>query len=228
MSNITITPVDLGSVIYGDSLHEDDTLTFSGADSYVEGTLLARRKTSADSYAGVIVGTGAKTIALTALSGKSMKVGAYVLTVGNVTAGVGPATMVDPDGISASVTLATSGAHNIPSLGVTFAITAGGTELDDNATVTFTVAAGGKLVAFDPAGENGVNVPTSVLTYPVTASGSGDVPIRALVSGKVRKQRLIIDADGDGDNITAAHIEALREVGIYALSVKDLSVLDNQ
>lgn len=74
--------------------------------------------------------------------------------------------------------------------------------------------------------ENGI--PKAVLTYDVTATGAGDVPMRALVNGRVRKERLIIDADGDGSNVDAAVLDQLRDYSITALSVKDLSVLDNQ
>lgn len=87
----------------------------------------------------------------------------------------------------------------------------------------------GKLVLFVKGGvvnENGI--PKAVLTYPVSNAGAGDVNIRAMVSGDVRKERLIIDADGDDSNIDAAVIDQLRDYGIVAHNVKELAILDNQ
>lgn len=36
------TTLDYGSVVYSDPIHEDDSLDFAGADTYLEGTLLGR------------------------------------------------------------------------------------------------------------------------------------------------------------------------------------------
>lgn len=86
-----------------------------------------------------------------------------------------------------------------------------------------------KFVPFVKGGTtNEDGIPKAVLTYDVTAAEAGDVAMRALVNGRVRKERLIIDADGDGSNVDAAVLDGLRNYSITALSVKDLSVLDNQ
>ena len=42
MENITVTNVDLGSVIFRDAQFRDDLLTFAGAATVLEGTILAR------------------------------------------------------------------------------------------------------------------------------------------------------------------------------------------
>lgn len=82
-----------------------------------------------------------------------------------------------------------------------------------------------KLVPFVIGGStNGNGVPGKVLTYDVTSTGAGDVPIRALSAGKVKKERLIEDGDGDGDNLTALHFDALRSVSIVPVSVEQLGV----
>ena len=133
MSNITITNNDLGSVVYKDGEFRDDLLTFAGADTFAEGTILARD----------------------------------------------------------SVSL--------------------------------------KLVPFVKGGvtnENGI--PKTVLTYEVSATGAGDVAVRSLVSGTVRKERLIIDADGDDSNVDNAVIDQLRDYSIVAANVQELNILDNQ
>jgi hypothetical protein len=228
MSNITITqPIDLGSVIYSEPVHEDDSLYFSAEDTFVEGTLLARRHTSADSYAGVITGTGTRVATLSAPAGK-LKVGAYTLVAGTLTSGVGSWTLTDPDGQSAQyTTAAATGNLFFPGLGVFVDIADTGTNFVTADSVAFTVADGSGYRPFSPSGGNGSQYPAAVLTYEAYKASSGSLPIRALVGGKVRKERLIIDADGDGDNITQAHVDALRANGIFALSVRDLSVLDN-
>lgn len=80
----------------------------------------------------------------------------------------------------------------------------------------------GKLVAFDPDDVGGVDheVAKAVLTYDVTAAGAGDVAIRALVKGTVNADRLVID---DGAAVTAAHLDQLRDYGITAVDVQQLS-----
>jgi hypothetical protein len=72
------------------------------------------------------------------------------------------------------------------------------------------------------ANENGI--PKAVITYEF-AGVNGDNQIRALVSGKVRDQRLVI---ANGSSMTDAIRDQLRNYGIVPVSVTDLSVLDNQ
>ena len=133
MPDPVITNVDNGSVANGPAVHRDETLKFTGADTYAEGTILAR-DTGDD------------------------KLIAYVK--GGVTAGNG--------------------------------------------------------------------IPNSVMTYPVTVTGAGDVAIRAMVEGEVKKERLVIDADGDATNVDAVVIDELRARGITAVDTAQLAQLDNQ
>lgn len=84
-----------------------------------------------------------------------------------------------------------------------------------------------KLVIFVKGGStNGNGIPKAVLTSALTATGAGDVKTRALVAGKVRKEHLVINADGDDTNIDAAVVDQLRAYGITPESVKQLAVLD--
>lgn len=76
------------------------------------------------------------------------------------------------------------------------------------------------------ANENGI--PKAVLTYDVAAEAAGDIAIRAMVSGKVRTQRLIVDADGDDSNITEEVLEQLRDYSLVAVDVQELGRFDNQ
>lgn len=86
-----------------------------------------------------------------------------------------------------------------------------------------------KLVPYVKGGvtnENGI--PKAVLTYDVTATGAGDVQIRDMVSGSVRAQRLVIDADGDNTNVDNAVLDQLRDYALVAIDVSELNILDNQ
>ncbi len=133
MPNITVTNVDSGSVILQDGQFRDDELTFAGAGTVLEGTILAR-----DSVSLLLV--------------------PYVK----------------------------GGSTN----------------------------------------ENGI--PKAILTYDVEAAGAGDESIRDMVSGSVRAERLIIDADGDASNVDAAVLDQLRAYTLVSIDVQELNILDNQ
>jgi len=131
--NMTVTNNDPSTVLIQDAEFRDDTLTFAGADTYVEGTILAR------------------------------------------------------DSVS------------------------------------------GKLIAFVKGGvanENGI--PKAILTYDITVAGAGDVVMRAGVKGIYRKEKLVIDADGDDSNVDAAVMDQLRDYGLTPLDVDELNIQDNQ
>jgi len=85
-----------------------------------------------------------------------------------------------------------------------------------------------KLVIFVKGGitnENGI--PKAILTYAVSAAGAGDVAVRAGIAGSYRKERLVIDADGDDSNIDNAVIDQLRDYGLTPLNVDELNIPDN-
>jgi len=86
-----------------------------------------------------------------------------------------------------------------------------------------------KLVPYVKGGavnENGI--PKAVVTYDIVAAGAGDESIRAMVSGVVRKELLIIDADGDGSNIDNAVLDELRDYTLISIDVQELNIQDNQ
>lgn len=86
-----------------------------------------------------------------------------------------------------------------------------------------------KLVPFVKGGATNENgIPKAILTYDVTSTGAGDLRIRAAVSGKYRKERLVIDADGDASNVDAVVLDQLRDYGLVAVDVQELDILDNQ
>lgn len=85
-----------------------------------------------------------------------------------------------------------------------------------------------KMVPFVIGGAGGAEVPLMVTNFDIVATGAGDISTRLLISGQVRQEGLIVDADGTGANITRVHIDSLRDVGILAIPVKELNILDNQ
>ncbi len=107
-------------------------------------------------------------------------------------------------------------------------LTVGGAGTSKEGTILARSSVTGKLVPFAVGGANGAGTPVAVLPYAVVATGAGDLQIRALVHGKVNLRRLVIAADGDGDNITNAQRDLLRSMGIVPLDVEQCSALDNQ
>lgn len=86
-----------------------------------------------------------------------------------------------------------------------------------------------KLVLFVKGGATNENgIPKAIITYPVTAAGAGDIAIRAGVAGSYRKERLVIDADGDDSNVDAAVMDELRNYGLVPIDVQELNIPDNQ
>lgn len=86
-----------------------------------------------------------------------------------------------------------------------------------------------KWVPFVKGGATNENgIPKAVLTYDVTATGAGDIAARGLIAGDVRKQRLVINADGDDTNVDNAVIGQLQDYSIIAIDVQELNILDNQ
>ena len=133
MANIAVTNNDLGSVVLQDASFRDDILTLAGADTVLEGTILAR------------------------------------------------------DSVSDKLVLFVKG-------GV--------------------------------ANENGI--PKVILPFEVISTGAGDFPVRVGVAGEYRKERLVIDADGDDSNIDSVVIDELRDFGLIPIDVQELNKLDNQ
>jgi hypothetical protein len=72
-----------------------------------------------------------------------------------------------------------------------------------------------KLVPFVVGGvTNGNGIPCCVLGEPLTATGAGDLPIRVIISGRVNRSRLVINADGTNANLTKVHEDSLRSRAI--------------
>lgn len=87
----------------------------------------------------------------------------------------------------------------------------------------------GKFVPFVKGGTtNGNGIVKAIMTYDVTAAGAEDKSIRPAIAGEFRKERLIIAADGNATNVDAAVLDAMRDYGLVAISVKQLAAYDNR
>ena len=87
----------------------------------------------------------------------------------------------------------------------------------------------GKLVLFVKGGATNENgIPKVILTYPLSIAGAGDVPVRVAILGEYRKEKLVIDADGDDSNIDSVVIDQLRDYGLTPVDMKELNIADNQ
>lgn len=232
--NLTITNVDVGSVIWETGEFRDDLLTFGGAGTVLEGTILARKAVADAVVAAAGSNTGDGTVTLTTVAAGQVVpiVGAYVLTVTTAVANGGIFNLVDPNGAIVASGLAMdvgAGAATVFDVaGLEFTVTDAGTDFIVGDSFTLTVAADGNLVPFATDGAGGAQIPKTVLTYDVTATGAGDESVRDMVSGKLRAERLIIDADGDASNIDAAILDQLRDYTLVSIDVQELNILDNQ
>lgn len=95
-------------------------------------------------------------------------------------------------------------------------------------TILARLAASEQLVPFVKGGSLGAEIPVAIATEDEVATGAGTPPTRTLVSGRVRKQRLIIQADGDASNIDDVVRDQLQQTGIVAIDTEELQILDNQ
>jgi len=137
--------------------------------------------------------------------------------------------LVDPNGaiVASGLTLTVgAGAATVfEAAGLQFTITDGATDFVVGDTATLTVAADGDVVIFATDGAGGAQVPSMVLTYDLSATGAEDQAQRLMVSGRVRREKLVIDAGG---TVTDSIVDALRDFGIVAESVDELNIQDNQ
>ena len=87
MANMTVTNLDLGSVVIEDGDYQDELLTFAGADTILEGTILARKTTDDKLTPYVKGGAGGAEIARCTLTNELVATGAGDLTVRPMTGG---------------------------------------------------------------------------------------------------------------------------------------------
>jgi hypothetical protein len=223
MSDPVSTSVDLGSVALQEEAFADDLLTFGGAATYPAGTILGRRRVAAAITPSAVTGTGNGTV-----TAASVQTGDYVPKSGNYTlkcvvaaTNGGTFVLLDPDGEQVAgslvLTAGSGGANAFKAGGIAFTINDGSTDFAVGDTFTLPVTAGGKLEAYSKTGTGGTQIPVAVLTYDVVAAGAGDIKVRALIKGILKKKRLIINADGDDSNIDFLVRDQLRRSGLTAV-----------
>lgn len=235
MVNLVIENVDQGSVILKNAQFRDELLTFTGAGTELEGTILARKSVN-DVVVGAADGgnTGNGTItALSVAAGSVVPlVGIYLLTLVETITEGGVFELTDPNGAIVGSSLLLDPAGEATTIfevaGLLFSVVDGSTDFVLADFFTLTVATNGKMVPFSITGAGGAQIPTEVLTADVTAAGAGDEFTRGMVSGEVKKERLIIKGSGAGVGITDAIIDNLRDFGIVAIDTQELALLDNQ
>lgn len=87
------------------------------------------------------------------------------------------------------------------------------------------VTTSGKYARYDSTATDGSEVPVAVLAAETVATGAGDVLIRPLISGFVRRGKLV---DAAGAALTQAAVDQLRDFTIIAQPTTQLSIQDNQ
>jgi hypothetical protein len=228
---VGITNNDLSTVLLGNNLFRDELLTFGGAGTVLEGTLLARQAVDV-AIVDTPAGTGNGTMVATVVGVDEVPIpGSWVLECTFATSDDGVWKLTDPNGniVADNLTLRV-GAGLVTTFnvaGIQMVITEGGTDFVATDTFTMVVVANGLMVPFVIGGVAGAGVPKAVISYDVVAAGAGDEPVRPAVSGEVRKEKLIINADGDGSNITDAILDQLRGFTIVSQDVQELNIADN-
>lgn len=234
MANLTITNIDNGSPMIVVDDDRDDTLAFAGADTFVEGTILARRKVATaitPAADGGNTGNGTVTVA-SVVHGPVPLVGTYVLECIEAVTNGGVFQLKDPNGAIVAgylpMTVGAGAATIFEAAGLIFTVTDGGTDFAVGDSFNLPVVADGKLVPFATDGAGGAQSPLCILLHESVRTGSGDNYVRVATTGKANLGRLVIDADGDASNVTDAIRDQLRSAGIETDVVNELGVLDNQ
>ena len=230
---VGITNNDLSTVLLGNNLFKDELLTFGGAGTVVGGTLLARQAVDV-AVVDTPAGTGNGTMVVTVVGVDEVPIpGSWVLKCTFAIAEGGVWKLTDPKGniVADNLTLRV-GAGLVTTFneaGLTMAITEGGTDFAADDTFTMVVVENGLMVPFVIGGVAGAGIPTAIMPPDgVTATGAGDEPFRPAISGEVRTEKLIVHADGDNSNITAAILDQLRDFTLVSQNVEELSIQDNQ
>jgi hypothetical protein len=235
MANITITAEDNAGPVIKNGEYRDALLTFAGADTYVAGTILAQRLVADTVVVAADAGnTGNGTCTAASVTDGPVVplVGAYTLICTAEVAHGGVFQLKDPNGAIVLNTLTLTAGAGVATVfegaGLTFTLTDGTEDFDIADFFTITVAAvTGKYEAYVSTGKGGVQIPKTILTYPITVTGSGDVRFRYPVSGTFNFNELVIDADGTNANISEVVINQLRAYGCEIINVQTLGVADN-
>lgn len=145
--------------------------------------------------------------------------------------------LADPDGLIVNnridVASGAGGTVVFTGNGLTFTITDGSTDFANDDFFTITVTGGEKFKPFESDNVDGSQIPNAILTYPVTATGAGDVIIRPLIAGEVLDNVLVYTKTGDDiDTVPDGQLKTVRELmrdaGIIIREGRAVDELDNQ
>lgn len=233
MTNPVITSRTSHSGIVHLEASPDDIVQFAGADTYVHGTILARKKVATAITPSAVTGTGNGTCtAASVVTGPIVPlVGDYVLTCIEAITNGGVFKLEDPNGMMVAgnllLTAGAGGASVFEVGGLTFTINDGSTDFAVGDTFTLPVVADGDLVAFATDGVGGAQEPLKILLDEIVVTGAADKPARPMAAGVFKYEYLVIDADGDNSNVTAEIKQKLQNAGIRIVGMPDRGALDN-
>ena len=232
---MTIQNYDIGSVAAGNNEYRSGKIQFPGADSYLEGTIMALKEVSDTVTVTADAGnTGDGTVtAVSPAAGEIIPlIGDYNLECTFAVTNGGVFKLEDPNGniVADNLTLRVGAglATSFSVAGLEFTITDGATDFAAGDKFALAVAADGDFVIFAVDGVGGAQEPRYVLREDYTSTGAADIAGRVITAGKVKSNRLIIDGSSAGVGITDAIKDKLRHYGINPIDTKDLSQLDNQ
>ena len=231
MANLTIQNEDNAGIQIGNNEFEEGTLQFPGADTYVEGTVLGKREVAtaiADTADGGNTGDG--TLVSTAAAGDLVPaIGSWNFECTFAVTNGGVFKLEDPSGniIADNLTLRVGDGllTTVVVGGIQIIVTEGSTDFAAGDIFVLVVVADGDWVIYDIAGVGGAQFALGILTIEAVATGAADQSFRPLISGKVRREKLVIDP---ATTVTQLAVDQLRDVGILAIAVDELNIQDNQ
>lgn len=231
MANPEITNNDTSRVpVYSAKYDESSIVSFSGADTYLAGTIMGQNLATAGTpVAGSNTGDGTATLFALTTASTVAAIGDWAFTLTAALIG----DLTDPDGnvVVKSVALNDGSTTVIAAGGITFTITDGSTAFVSGDSFALPVEAGDfKYAPYATDGTGGLETIQGLITLEATKAASGDLTRAVLIGGEVDKDNLVIDADGTSTTITASIINELANVkdGIIVRAGVVLDELDNQ
>jgi hypothetical protein len=105
--------------------------------------------------------------------------------------------------------------------------TAPGADTFAKGTLLARLTSSSKLVPYETAQSDGSEIPLALLAEELITTGSGDTTLRVFLSGKVRKDQLLVYTGGSPVVPTTLELDLLHNFGIIGLSDRELLRFDN-
>jgi hypothetical protein len=233
MPNPEISNNDTLQVPVFNPLYKDATVNFSGADTYLRGTVMARIGVAAGAVTPDVGNTGDGTVTAFALAAGGLAVpGDYNLECVTAVVNGGEFKLEDPNGnlvFQPLVMTVGAGAATVFTIGgLTFTITDGATDfiVGDKFALTVTDV-GEKWTPYVDGAVDGSGIASGVLPAELTKAGAGDLLRRMIVGGEMAKDVMVIDGGVVG-TIPESVVLSLRNFGIVVREGVRVDELDNQ